>query len=303
MRVFGLIRQFQQLSRYQDVKLTAKEQDRLRALALWQEPGEVEPSKPEPVPIGPYRMSPAIVRCADRGEQIPVTALGPADMAQWNRRIVIWVDRQGKKSLLDASGKPGPAVAELLKTGTIVVGVDLLGQGEFTPDGKPLEKARMVNNDYAGYTFGYNHPLFAQRVHDILSLVSCLARKKGSSVPEAPEKVYLVGLNGAGRWVAAAMAQAGDAVDGAVIDAAGFRFEKLAALDDPDFLPGAVKYGDLPGMIALSAPRPVWLAGEGDKAPEVVAAAYQAAGKAENLTVFTGRPEEKEAAAVKWLLR
>lgn len=42
MRVFGLIRQFQRLSRYQDVKLTAKEQDRLRAVALWQETGEVD---------------------------------------------------------------------------------------------------------------------------------------------------------------------------------------------------------------------------------------------------------------------
>jgi transposase InsO family protein len=42
MRVFGLIRQFQRLSRYQDVKLTAKEQDRLRALALWQETSEVD---------------------------------------------------------------------------------------------------------------------------------------------------------------------------------------------------------------------------------------------------------------------
>lgn len=42
MRVFGLIRQFQRLSHYQDVKLTTKEQDRLRALALWQETGEVD---------------------------------------------------------------------------------------------------------------------------------------------------------------------------------------------------------------------------------------------------------------------
>jgi putative transposase len=42
MRVLGLIRQFQQLSRYQDIQLSAKEQDRLRALALWQQTGEVD---------------------------------------------------------------------------------------------------------------------------------------------------------------------------------------------------------------------------------------------------------------------
>ena len=42
MRVFGLIRQFQHLSRYQDVELSAKEQYRLRALALWQQTGQVD---------------------------------------------------------------------------------------------------------------------------------------------------------------------------------------------------------------------------------------------------------------------
>ena len=33
---------------------------------------------------------------------------------------------------------------------------------------------RKVNTkrEFAGFTYGYNHPLFAQRVHDILTLVS-----------------------------------------------------------------------------------------------------------------------------------
>ena len=56
----------------------------------------------------------------------------------------------------------------------MVLGADLLCQGEFLPEGKPLTKARASTNPraYAGYTFGNNHPLFAQRVHDILTLVS-----------------------------------------------------------------------------------------------------------------------------------
>ena len=56
-------------------------------------------------------------------------------------------------------------------------------------------------------------------------------------------------------------------------------------------------------MIALAAPKKLWLAGEGDKVPPVVAAAYKAAGKPENVTVFSGKEEAKEAAAVEWLLR
>jgi hypothetical protein len=203
-----------------------------------------------------------------------------------------------------------------------VVGVDLFGQGEFTKDGEPIAKTRLVKKDYAGYTFGYNHPVFSQRVHDILALVTWM---KGAYLPE--KKVHLVGLGGTGHWVAAACAQvrkpADDAetdtngfpgsplalkqtslpIDSAIIDTAGFRFAGLNAIDDPDFLPGGAKYGDLPGIIALAAPRKLWLTGEGAEPPAVITAAYRAAGKPEHLTVFTGRQEHKEAAAVSWLLR
>lgn len=227
-----------------------------------------------------------------------MVALGPADQKKWNKRAVIWIDKSGKRSLFDEKGDPKPAILRLVAAGMAVIGVDLIGQGEFTPHDKPAAEARLVDKGYAGYTFGYNHPMFSQRVHDVLTLVS-LAR----NVDEPAEKVYLVGLDGAGHWVAAACAQAGDAVDGAVIDTGGFRFAKLTAIDDPDFLPGGAKYGDLPGIIALAAPKKLWLAGEGAEAPAIVAAAYQAAGKAENLTVFAGKEKDREAAAIEWLLR
>jgi hypothetical protein len=150
---------------------------------------------------------------------------------------------------------------------------------------------------YAGYTYGYNHPMFSQRVHDILSVVSYARNREG-----AAERVDVVGLDGAGHWVAAARAQAGEAINRAAIDTAGFRFAKLTAFDDPDFLPGGAKYLDLPGIIALSAPHAIWLAGEAE-VPPVVAAAYQAAGAAGNVARFDGAPEAKAEAAVKWLLQ
>ena len=79
--------------------------------------------------------------------------------------------------------------------------------------------------------------------------------------PEAASACWAVGQ--AAAWVAAARAQAGSAVDRAALDTRGFRFAKINALDDPNYLPGVLKYGDLPALVSLSAPHPVWLAGEG----------------------------------------
>jgi hypothetical protein len=214
---------------------------------------------------------------------------------------VVWIDKQGKQSLLAADGSPKPAVQKLLKAGVAVVGVDLFGQGEFTADGKPPAKARLKDGSaakdmYAGYAYGYNHPLFSQRVHDILSVVAMLRHGDAKA-----EKVDLVGLGGAGHWVAAACAQAGMAVDRAAVDTGGFRFAALQAIDDPDFLPGGAKYGDLPGMFALCAPMPLWLAGEGAAPPKLLAAAYATTGRASDLTLYAGK--DQEAAAVEWLLK
>ena len=78
---------------------------------------------------------------------------------------------------------------------------------------------------------------------------------------------------------------AGPLVDLAILDTAGFRFAKITALDDPDLLPGGAKYLDLPGILALSAPHELVLLGEGQRAPEVVAAAYRAAGAPHKLRV------------------
>ena len=39
----------------------------------------------------------------------------------------------------------------------------------------------------------------------------------------------------------------------------------MSAIHDPDFLPGGAKYDDLPGMLAVAAPAPLFLAGEGER--------------------------------------
>src|SRR5262249_12505072 len=165
-------------------------------------------------------------------------------------------------------------------------------------EGESLKQTRRVNNprEAAAYTFGYNRALFAQRVHDILTVVRFIK----DSDPKS-EMVSLVGLGTAGPWVATARAQAGDAIDRAVIDTAGFRFGTLLGTRGVAFLPGGAKYGDLPNLLALSAPGKLWLTGEGKQPPAAVRARYQAPSVRKNL-VYDASRQPARGAAVKWLL-
>ena len=247
--------------------------------------------------LGDVTMMKFLARNTAAGEELPAIVLIPEEA---KKEAVIWIDENGKQGLFQENGQPKPEIQKLLSAGLAVVGVDLFGQGEFTADGKPITEARLAGSgreawkDYAGYTFGYNYSVFSKRVHDILTIVS-LAKYGKHSV----DAVHLVGLAGAGHWVAAARAQAGDAVARTVVDTAGFRFADLTSFSDPDFLPGGAKYLDLPGMIALATPGELWLAGEGGQAAPVIAAAYKASGHPEKLTIPTDTSTE---AAVKWLL-
>jgi dienelactone hydrolase len=244
----------------------------------------------------------------EHGEEIPCVRLRPLTLAEGKTRgTVIWVDRLGKQGLFTPSGTPQPHVITLMQHGFTVLGADLFGQGEFTADGRPLSKGRLIAKYperkeswgcYAGYTFGYNQSLFAQRVSDILSLIAY------SKSETDGEHVEIVGLAGAGHWAAAACAIAGPAVDRAAIDTGGFRFAKLTSLDDPDFLPGGAKYGDLPGMIGLLQPRRLWLAGEDVPSSSVISKAFTAAGHTDHLIVWDNKqPEEETSAVVAWLLK
>ena len=187
------------------------------------------------------------------GEELSVTWLYPK---QWNGRAVVWLGDNGKSALQDAD------VKKLVASGAAVLGVDLLMQG-----GEPVKQTAVVKNprEFAGYTHGYNHALFAQRTHDVLSIVSFLRNAKVGSHPN-PKTVCLAGFGAqTGPIVVAARALAGEAVDRAASDTSGFRFGKVLDYRDPMFLPGGAKYLDLPGMISLNTPHALWLKGEGKK--------------------------------------
>jgi hypothetical protein len=256
---------------------------------------EAEPITEED--LGGYSQELALIRNKPAGEELPVVFLHPDN---WKQRVVIWPHEQGKDGLFGDDGKPIAAVRKLLDSGAAVVALDLLYQGEFLGDGKRPTEGRRVSNprEFAGYTWGYNPTLFAQRVHDLLTVISfCRTYRQGHP------RVELLALDGAGPWAAAARAQSADAVARAVIDTGGFRFGGLASMSDVSFLPGGAKYGDLPGMLALGTPGELWLAGEGADVPRLVQAAYGAAGAGDKVMAYGGPGEETTAAAIQWLAR
>lgn len=236
------------------------------------------------------------VRLQSKGEELPVISLFPQG-TKWNGEVVIWVDGNGKKGLFTDSGLIKSEVMRLLDAGMSVVSADLFQQGDFLFGDEPLPQQRVVKNprEAAAFTFAYNDTLFVRRVHDVMTLLTWIREDD-----HQPKKVYLIGVNGAGPVAAAARATVGDQIDAAAIDTKGFRFTDLKSYRDPDFLPGAVKYGGLPALLALNAPHPLWIGGENGKTPQPVTDSYAAAGKPEN--VISYKQHDTLDKAVDWLI-
>ncbi|MFI5382324.1 MAG: hypothetical protein ACHRHE_23760 [Tepidisphaerales bacterium] len=168
---------------------------------------------------------------------------------------------------------------------------DVFLTGEFGA-AKPMP----ISGTYAGYTFGYNRPLVAQRVHDILTAVTTVKYAR------LFHTVHLVGWEKAGPWVVLARGLCGDAVARTAADINGFRFEKVAAIADEMMLPGAAKYGGLPALAALVAPGELSIHNNrGTGMGQWLKAAYAAAGAADHLHTSGDKLEAEKVA--EWLVR
>ena len=194
-----------------------------------------------------------ILRNTTHGEEVKVVWHYPKN---WKGRVAIWLDDSG------SAGIASDEVKRLVGTGVAVVAPDLLFQG-----GEPVKQTRVVENprEFAGYTHGYNHSLFAQRVHDVLTLVAFLRNTKVGSHP-SPESIVLAGSGQSGVIALAARALAGSAVDRCAADTADFRFGKVLDYRDPLFLPGGSKYLDIDGFVALNGGQPLRHAAAGKAA-------------------------------------
>ena len=234
-----------------------------------------------------------LARLKTHREELPVVSLFPTD--DWNGDAVIWIDEAGKASLFDSEGDLVPAAQKLIQRGSAILAADLFQQGDFLMDGEPVEQQRVVRNprEVAAYTYCYNHTLMAHRIHDVMTLIS-LAQ---GFQPETPERVHLLATAGMAPIAAAARALADERVDRCVVFTDGFRFADVRSYRDPRFLPGAIKYGDLPALLALNAPQPLYVIGEQASSCPVTEAAYRAVGSDE--LIFRKQASLEEA--VDWL--
>ena len=183
------------------------------------------------------------------GEEVPVTWLYPAD---WKGDVVVWLDTPGRTVV---AGEDRPAeIPELLADGVAIVAADLFHAREAARVGASPPRQRTVDSprEFAGYTFGYNDPAVVRSVHDILTLIAFLRNTEVSGHPR-PSRVLLAGFGDATPIVLAARAVSGSAIDRSVVDTQGFRFVELDDWRHPLFLPGAVRYLDVPGLVAAGS--------------------------------------------------
>ena len=257
------------------------------------EAGDVEWEMTKKTGRGSWIEMSGLIRNKTYGEELPATFAYPK---QWNGTTTIWLSGEGKADLFTADGSLKPDVQKLVAAGSTVMGMDLLYQGEFLASGQKFSKTPRVKNnrEAAPYTFGYNHAVFAQRVHDVLTAVKYIKTHERPS-----KRIDLVGLNGGGAWAAAARALCEEAIDRAVIDTQGFRFGKVLDLHSPDFLPGGAKYGDVVMMLAAGSPGKLWVAGENEDSA-LLKSRYQNAGA--RLTLFDKSGTSATGAAVDYLI-
>lgn len=205
-------------------------------------------------------------------------------------KVAVWLHPKGKASLFE-NGKAVAPLKALTDAGFAVVAPDLLGTGE-----QQFAKGWAVDKGFAGYTYGYNRTLLANRVHDALTFLAF-----GTSMLKA-KTLNLVGWDEFGPIAILAKALAGGAVAKTAADLNQFSFENIKDTADPMMLPGAVKYGGMSAFLALCAPGEVLVHNHrGTGTGQVSRAAYDAAGAANKLT----RSAEKldPAKVVEWLVK
>ena len=191
------------------------------------------------------------------GEEVPVEWLYPSN---WNEQVVVWLDSSGRRAVIEQgdtapSRMPGE-IRALLAGGTAVVAADLFHARELAVVGSETARQRTVKNprEFAGYTFGYNDPAIARSAQDVLTILAFLRNTEVPGHPR-PSHVAVAGFGEAAPIVLAARTVAGPSIDRVAVDTGGFRFESLDDWRHPLFLPGAVRYLDIPGLIAAGASR------------------------------------------------
>jgi dienelactone hydrolase len=207
-------------------------------------------------------------------------------------RLAVLIGNGGASRSLE-EGKVHPTATALLEAGIDVLALDLFLQDP----NEANSPNRVVKNprEFAGYTYGYNQPLIVQRAHDVM-----IALRSLRPSVLATGKVALIALDPETAPIAAMAAAATDQniLSALVVDTGGFRFQNVTDIRDPRFLPVTAKYGDLPGLLALNAPRKIFVMGEAPGLPGIANAAYEVAGVPDTVRTV---PKTDWNAAISWL--
>ena len=246
-----------------------------------------------------YRETAGLVRYRNsegHHAELPVIRLDPQ---QARRGTAVWI-RAAKRFLFARNGEPTQSVRQLLNSGRAVIGVDLFGQGEFHPQGSVhRQRALPGETGFAGWTYCYNLTMFARQVQDALAVIEWA----GS---QATRPVDLIGLSGVGHIAAGAAFQSGDRLARVAIQTDGGRWSSFNNVYGSDFLPGAARYLDLPGLISLARPESLWVGGEEESVDQgqgvrLIETVWNARGKPDGCTVV-GQADGQTDDAIKWLL-
>ncbi len=198
------------------------------------------------------------VKNATTANSIPVTILEPIS-SNPIAKTVVWCADGGRSEVLSASQDDTGAqdrtamLSRLLKDGYTVWLPDLMDQRSSAP--ADAERQRLIDDKrhYAAFTFGYNKTLFAQRVAEVMDVLTHVIESSG-------QPVGLIGSGNIAPVVLAASAlTAKGRVDRTVVLLDGFRFGNVDSYASVDFVPGSVKYGDVDTLVALAAPHKLWL--------------------------------------------
>jgi hypothetical protein len=173
--------------------------------------------------------------------------------ATWNKTVVVWLSPGGVSAREDG-GTPGKECQALLDHGFTLACPDL----SWPTEGLQVPPRKKTGWEASSlFHFGYNRPLLAGRADDVIALLRLIR-----SHERKPERVVLAGEGPCSALAALVALREEDLVDDLFLDTGGWRFSGLASPWDPFFVPGAAKYGDLPGLLFLRATRHLWIGGE-----------------------------------------
>ena len=185
-----------------------------------------------------------LLRNANRGTELPMLIVHGAGTE--TKTFVVWTHERGKTAAFQADGTPSATLRSLAEFANVLL-PDLLGQGEFNAANDVAKIQRLVDDkrSYSAFTFGYNRTLVSERVNDLIDVIGY-----AHQTPDA--SVRLLSNGDSTPWAAAAATFVSEKqLPKVLIDTDGFRFAQVDSYHDANFVPGSVKYGDLPVLLKL----------------------------------------------------